>query len=108
MSLDNSKILQAAQQIIIDSDKLTDIWEQLNYFAKNKTLRDEKKIETFNVDELEVWEIVTRLLTLPSFISKSKRKLAALPLGPKADDLKILIELKIAELEAIKQLRYKK
>lgn len=107
MSLDK-QLNTLAERVVKDSDSLTDIWDQLNYYAKNKTLRDDKSIHKFNVDELEVWEIVTRLLTLPSFISKSKRKLATLPKGPKADELKRLIELKTIELEAIKELRHKK
>lgn len=108
MIRDNTALQQLAKAIVTDSDALTDIWDQQNYYAKHKVLRDDKELEAFDVDDLEIWEIVTRLLTLPSFISKTKKKLTAMKKGPERDELQRIIDLKTAEMEAIKNLRFKK
>jgi hypothetical protein len=109
VSLDKTNsILQLARSIVEDSVKLTDTWAQLDYHAKYGTLREEKDIKAFNVEDLELWEIITRLLTLPSFITKSKQKMSRLPEGQEKEELSRIINLKVTELDAIKELRHKK
>lgn len=103
-----NRVLELAGSIVADSDKLTDCWAQLDYYAKHKTLRDDSTVKEFNVDDLEIHEIITRLLTLPSFITKTTRKIKSMPDDEKKEALKKLVAEKQIELEAIKQLRFKK
>ncbi len=103
-----NRVLELAGTIVKDSDKLTDCWAQLDYYAKHKTLRDDSTVKEFNVDDLEIHEIITRLLTLPSFITKTKKKIKLMADDDKKSALVKLVEEKEKELEAIKQLRFKK
>lgn len=106
--MDNEQELAIlAAQITEDSDKLTDIWDQLNYYDKHKVLRDDSNAKLSAIQDLDTSEIITRLLTLPSFISKSQKKLSKMPDGEAKDQLKKLIEDKKLELESIKNLRKK-
>lgn len=107
--MDNqTQIAILAAEIVSDSDRLTDIWSQLDYFSKHKTLRDDSVVKEFDVDDLELHEIITRLLTIPSFITKSKAKLKSMEEGEKKELLKKLIGQKEKELAAIKELRFNK
>ena len=108
MILDNEQEMAIlASEIVSDSDKLTDIWDQLNYFDKHKVLRDDSNARPSVVEDMETSEIITRLLTLPSFISKSIKKLKSMPEGDAKENFKKLIEDKQKELESIKNLRKK-
>jgi len=102
------KILKIARSIVLDSDRLTEIWDELDYYDKHKVLKDDNKYGNFNVDELDIPEIITRLLTLPSFITKASKRLKSITDKDKKEELQKLIDDKKAELEAIKALRFKK
>jgi hypothetical protein len=105
---DSNRVQQLAGEIVSLSDRLTDCWAQLDYYAKHKTLRDDSTVKEFNVDDLEIHEIITRLLTLPSFITKTKKKIKLMTDDDKKSAMVKLVEEKEKELKAIKQLRFKK
>jgi hypothetical protein len=109
VNLDNSGPLKDLAKLIIeDSNKLTQIWMQLDYFATHGVMRDEAELKDVAVEDLELSDIITRLLTVPSFISKSRKKIKLMPEGDERKKLLELVEAKERELEAIKNLRYKK
>lgn len=94
--------------VVNDSNKLTDIWAQLDYYAIHGHMRDEGEINEVKIDDLEISDIITRLLTIPSFISKTNKKIALMPDGDDKTALKKLVLFKKKELQAIKNLRFKK
>jgi hypothetical protein len=107
--LDNaSLILPLAKQVIDKSNRLTEIWSQLDYHSRNGVMMEKKQIKAFNVEELELSEIITRLLNLPSYLTKTKRKLSKMHDCAEKEVLKREYELKKSELQAIKDLRYRK
>lgn len=109
MSLDNTlKLQKLAAAVVYDSDQLTDIWAQLNYYSTNGVMRDDSSIQDVNIEDLELSDIITRLLTLPSFITKTKKKLASMHDTDEKTALEKLVKQKEKELQAIKNLRFKK
>lgn len=107
MEDNNNKIFTIASSIVRLSNRLTEIWANLDYYEKNKVLMDDSSSGSINVNDMEVHEIVTKLLTLPSFISKSKKKLKTMSDSEEKTKLQNLINNKEMELQAIKNLRFK-
>ena len=103
MSQDN--LYQLAKKVVEDSERLTELWDKIYFFNEHKTLPDEGLAKTYDVNDLSVGEIITKLLTLPSYISKNKKKLKQMKEGSAYEVLKANIEAKEKELQAIKDLR---
>ena len=101
-------LYELAKKVIEESNELTQVWIKLDYFAENGHFPDEGEAKVMDVNDMSISDIVTKLLTLPSYISKSKKKVASMPDGVQKDLLKADIKAKEIELNAIKALRHDK
>lgn len=106
--MNRDKLYQLAKSVIDDSNALTKIWTKLDYYAEKGHLPHEGEAKVMDVKDMSISDIVTKLLTLPSYISKSKRKLQTMEEGAAKDLLMADVKAKEIELNAIKELRHDK
>ena len=106
--MSSDSLYEMAKKVVEDSNALTQIWTKLDYYNQHKNLPDEGVAKTMDVSDMSVGEIVTKLLTLPSYISKTKKKIASMDDGADKDVLMANVQAKEVELQAIKDLRHDK
>lgn len=104
--MSSDKLYLLAKKVVEDSNELTQIWTKLDFHDKHGHLPDEGFAKTMNVEDMNIRDIVTKLLTLPSYISKTKKKISAMPDGADKDILIANVAAKEVELKAIKDLRH--
>jgi hypothetical protein len=106
VSKDN--LYELCKQVVEDSNALTKIWDKLDFHREKGYFPDEGQAKVSDIGDLTIADIVTKLLTLPSFISKTKKKIAAMEDGTAKDLLKADVRAKEIELNKIKELRHDK
>lgn len=94
--------------MVEESNALTKIWDKLDFYREKGYFADEGQAKVSDIADLSVSDIVTKLLTLPSFISKTKKKIENMEDGTAKELLKADVRAKEIELNKIKELRHDK
>lgn len=106
MVIDSEKLRVAAAEIVGNRKLIRRCWTDIDDYKRYGVLNEgENVVCARNVEDMSIGEIVTACFTLPPYISKYKKKHAAMADGPEKIKLGVEIGIKERELEAIKGLR---
>lgn len=106
MVIDTEKLRVAAAEIVANRKLIRQSWTDIDHYKRYGVMAESGAVVCArSVEDMSIGEIVTACFTLPPYISKYKKKWAAMEDGPEKIKLGVEIGIKERELEAIKGLR---
>lgn len=103
--MDKSFCNKRAAIIVSNAKQITKLWQKINHFQKYGAAMQDQVVFKRAVEDMSIGEIITACLNLPSYLTKAKRRLAAMPDGPDKIKLAQDIAIKERELSDIKAMR---